>query len=66
MKIHFPGAGARGCPIGGTLAAAGSDVALIDRFPTDVEAINRDHQSIKDGEADRVGRVKAAKDCLSA
>ena len=63
MKIHFLGAGALGCAIGGTLAAAGSDVTLIDRYQAHVDAINRDGLLMKEGETDRVVRVKAASDC---
>jgi 2-dehydropantoate 2-reductase len=63
LKIHFLGAGALGCAIGGTLAAAGSDVTLIDRYQAHVDAINRDGLLMKDGETDRVVRVKAASDC---
>lgn len=63
MKIYFLGAGALGCAIGGTLAAAGSDVTLIDHNQAHVDAINRDGLFIKEGESDRVVRVKAAVDC---
>lgn len=63
MKIYFLGAGALGCAIGGTLAAAGSDVTLIDRFQAHVDAINRDGLRMKEGETERVVRVKAATDC---
>jgi 2-dehydropantoate 2-reductase len=45
------------------LAAAGSDVTLIDRYQAHVDAINRDGLLMKDGETDRVVRVKAASDC---
>jgi 2-dehydropantoate 2-reductase len=63
LKIYFLGAGALGCAIGGTLAAAGSDVTLIDRYQAHVDAINRDGLLMKEGETDRVVRVKAASDC---
>jgi len=62
LKIYFLGAGALGCAIGGTLAAAGSDVTLIDRYQAHVDAINRDGLFMKDGETDRVVKVKAATD----
>lgn len=62
MKIYFLGAGALGCAIGGTLAAAGSDVTLIDRYQAHVDAINRDGLLMKDGETDRLVRVNAASD----
>jgi 2-dehydropantoate 2-reductase len=40
MKIHILGAGSLGCAIGGTLAAAGSDVTLIARSREHVDAVN--------------------------
>jgi len=63
MKIYFLGAGALGCAIGGTLAAAGSDVTLIDPFQAHVDAINRDGLRMKIGDSERVVRVRAALDC---
>ena len=63
MKIYFLGAGALGCAIGGTLAGAGSDVTLIDRYQPHVDAINRGGLVMREGESDRVVRVKAATDC---
>lgn len=62
MKIYFLGAGALGCAIGGTLAAAGSDVTLIDPFQAHVDAINRDGLRMKVGDSERVVRVRAAHD----
>lgn len=62
MKIYFLGAGALGCTIGGTLAAAGSDVTLIDPFQAHVDAINRDGLRMKVGDAERVVQVRAALD----
>jgi 2-dehydropantoate 2-reductase len=62
LKIYFLGAGALGCAIGGTLAAAGSDVTLIDPYRAHVDAINRDGLRMKDGATERVVRVKAATD----
>ena len=62
MKIYFLGAGALGCAIGGTLAAAGSDVTLIDPYQAHVDAINRDGLRMKDGDSERVVRVKATTD----
>ena len=62
MKIYFLGAGALGCAIGGTLAAAGSDVTLIDPFRAHVDAINRDGLRMKVGDAERVVNVSAALD----
>jgi len=63
LKIYFLGAGALGCAIGGTLAAGGSDVTLIDRYQEHVDAINRDGLKMKEGETERVVHVKAATDC---
>jgi 2-dehydropantoate 2-reductase len=62
LKIYFLGAGALGCAIGGTLAAAGSDVTLIDPFQAHVDAINRDGLRMRDGDTERVVRVTAATD----
>ncbi|WP_418121062.1 ketopantoate reductase family protein [Variovorax sp. 160MFSha2.1] len=62
MKIYFLGAGALGCAIGGTLAAAGSDVTLIDPFQAHVDAINRDGLRMKVGDSERTVRVRAALD----
>jgi len=62
MKIYFLGAGALGCAIGGTLAAAGSDVTLIDHFQAHVDAINRDGLRMKVGDSERTVRVRAALD----
>jgi len=63
LKIYLLGAGALGCAIGGTLAAGGSDVTLIDRYQEHVDAINRDGLRMKEGETERVVHVKAATDC---
>lgn len=60
MKIYFLGAGALGCAIGGTLAAGGSDVTLVDRFQAHVDAINRDGLRMKVGDEERVVKVSAA------
>jgi len=63
LKIYFLGAGALGCAIGGTLAGAGSDVTLIDRYQAHVDAINRDGLIMKEGDRERSVKVKAATDC---
>lgn len=63
MKIHFLGAGALGCTIGGTLAAAGAEVTLIDPFQAHVDAINRDGLRMKTGDTERIVKVRAAPDC---
>jgi 2-dehydropantoate 2-reductase len=60
VKIYFLGAGALGCAIGGTLAAGGSDVTLIDPFEAHVNAINQHGLRIKEGDNERLVRVKAA------
>lgn len=60
MKIYFLGAGALGSAIGGTLAAAGLDVTLIDQYAAHVDAINHHGLRMRDGEAERVVPVKAA------
>ena len=60
MKIYFLGAGALGCAIGGTLAAGGSDVTLIDPFQAHVDAINRDGLLMKEGDSERRVKVRAA------
>ena len=60
MKIYFLGAGALGCAIGGTLAAGGSDVTLIDPFQPHVDAINRDGLLMKEGDSERRVKVRAA------
>lgn len=64
MKIHFLGAGALGCAIGGTLAAAGSEVTLIDPFQAHVDAIERDGLRLRGGrdEPERTVRIAAATD----
>ena len=59
MKIYFLGAGALGCAIGGTLAAAGSEVTLIDPYRAHVEAINADGLRMKDGDSERAVRLRA-------
>src|SRR4030095_4907130 len=63
LKIYFLGAGALGCAIGGTLAAAASDVTLIDRYQAHVDAINRNGLVMRDSGSERTVRVKAATDC---
>ena len=63
MKICMLGAGALGCSIGGTLAAGGSDVILLDSFQTHVDAINASGLKMRVGEEERVVKVKAYSDC---
>ena len=57
------GAGALGCSIGGTLAAGGSDVILMDSFQAHVDAINASGLKMRVGEEEKVVRVKAYSDC---
>jgi len=61
MKVCVVGAGALGSTIGGTLAAGGCKVWLIDRFREHVDAINRDGLEIlqKGDQAGRRVRVPA-------
>ncbi len=63
MKIAMLGAGALGCTIGGTLAAGGADVTLVDRNRAHVDAINRDGLSLIEGGAERRVPVRAALSC---
>jgi len=62
VKICMLGAGALGSAIGGTLAAGGSDVTLVDRYDAHVEAINRSGLRMRVGDAERVVRVNAVTD----
>lgn len=56
------GAGALGCTIGGTLAAAGSDVWLINRGRDHVDAMNRDGLRVTEDGAERTIAVRASLD----
>jgi 2-dehydropantoate 2-reductase len=60
MRICFLGAGALGSAIGGTLAAGGSDVTLIDRFQPHVDAINARGLVLAEAGGETVARPKAA------
>lgn len=62
MKVCILGAGALGCSIGGALAEAGSDVWLINRSKTHVDAINAHGLRVRDGHAERLVPVRAATD----
>lgn len=63
MKIHILGAGSLGCAIGGTLAAAGSDVTLIARSREHVDAVNARGLVMRDAEGgERIVAVAAATD----
>jgi 2-dehydropantoate 2-reductase len=63
MNIHILGAGSLGCAIGGTLAAAGSEVTLIARSLEHVQAVNARGLVLRDADSgERVVRVAAATD----
>ena len=62
MKICMLGAGALGSAIGGTLAAAGSEITLVDVYKPHVDAINTQGLRMRTGEGERVVRAKAAID----
>ena len=63
MKIHVLGAGSLGCAIGGTLAAAGSDVTLIARSHEHVDAVNARGLVLRDADGnDRIVKVAAVTD----
>ena len=62
MNICMLGAGALGSAIGGTLAAAGSEITLVDVFKPHVDAINAQGLRMRTGEGERVVRAKAAID----
>lgn len=63
MKIHILGAGSLGCAIGGTLAAAGSDVTLIARSREHVDAVNERGLVMRDAAGgERIVKVAAATD----
>ena len=65
MKICMLGAGALGSAIGGTLAAGGSDVTLVDVYTDHVNAMNAHGLRMRVGEAEKVVPVKAVTDCSS-
>jgi 2-dehydropantoate 2-reductase len=60
MKICFVGAGALGSTLGGTLAEAGADVWLIDRFQAHIDAIKQSGLRLREDDVDRTVRVNAA------
>jgi 2-dehydropantoate 2-reductase len=63
MKIHILGAGSLGCAIGGTLAAAGSDVTLIARSRAHVDAVNTRGLVLRDADgSERVVELAATTD----
>lgn len=60
MKVCVVGAGALGSTIGGTLAAGGSEVWLIDSYQGHVEAIKQSGLRMQEGEAERTVPVNAS------
>lgn len=60
MKICILGAGALGCSMGAALAASGADVSLLARSEAHVRAINELGLHVRDGDGERVVRVRAA------
>lgn len=64
LKVCILGAGALGCSIGAALAQAGSEVWLVNRSQTHVQAINEHGLRVRDGDGDgeRIVRVRAATD----
>jgi 2-dehydropantoate 2-reductase len=60
MKVCVVGAGALGSTIGGTLAAGGCEVWLIDTYQAHVDAINRSGLRMQVGQEDRTVKVGAA------
>ena len=65
MKIAVLGAGSLGCAIGGTLARAGADVTLINRRRAQVDAINENGLTLREGDTDTRVSVRAATDCAA-
>lgn len=66
MKIHILGAGSLGCVIGGTLAAAGSEVTLIARSREHVDAVTSRGLVMRDAQGgERVVKVAAAVDATA-
>jgi 2-dehydropantoate 2-reductase len=63
MKICILGAGALGCAIGGVLTEGGSEVHLVNRTRSHVDAMNERGLTLTDGGAERVVKVQAWTDC---
>jgi 2-dehydropantoate 2-reductase len=63
VKICMLGAGALGSAIGGTLAAGGSEITLVDVYKPHVDAINANGLRMRTGDGERIVEVKAATDC---
>ena len=62
MKICMLGAGALGSAIGGTLAAAGSDITLVDVYKAHVDAINTHGLRMRTAGGERVVAARAGTD----
>jgi 2-dehydropantoate 2-reductase len=60
MKVCVVGAGALGSTIGGTLAAGGCEVWLVDSYQAHVDAINQFGLRMQEGETERTVNVGAA------
>ena len=63
MKICVMGAGALGSTIGGTLAAAGSDVWLVDQYQDHVDTMNHAGLRMLEAGAEKTIPVQARIDC---
>jgi 2-dehydropantoate 2-reductase len=62
MRIAVVGAGAMGCWFGARLAAAGEDVALLDRSPEEIRILSADGIRVEGGGATETVPVAAASD----
>ena len=60
MKICFAGAGALGCSIGGTLAAGGADVWLVDRNQAHIDAMRSNGLRMRGEDGERIVKVNAS------
>lgn len=65
LRICVLGAGALGSTIGGTLAAGGSTVILVDVHEAHVAAINAHGLRMRMGDSEKLVRVEAITDCRS-
>lgn len=63
MKICFIGAGSLGSALGGSLAAGGSDVTLVDTWPAHIEAIQREGLLLRESGQERRVKVHATTSC---
>jgi 2-dehydropantoate 2-reductase len=60
MKICFAGAGALGCSIGGTLAAGGAEVWLVDRNEAHVHAMRSNGLRMRTEDSEKTVKVNAS------